>query len=117
MPGGTFDFLGYTIGRFYGQAGKPYVGTPPPKKTVLRLLKEIHEQTSRSPYHVQMVKDMVQSFYDNGWIVEREVPALYCKETGHYLWTLAIWNGWKGKANLAEDGKSIPFYYLTVPCR
>lgn len=46
VPGGTFDFLGYTVGRLYGKAGKPYIGTRPSKKAVLRLLKEIHEQTT-----------------------------------------------------------------------
>ncbi len=46
VPGGTFDFLGYTVGRFYGKAGKPHIGTRPSKKAVLRLLREIHEQTT-----------------------------------------------------------------------
>jgi RNA-directed DNA polymerase len=46
VPSESFDFLGYTIGRFYGQGGKPYIGTHPSKKAILRLMREIHEQTS-----------------------------------------------------------------------
>lgn len=45
-PGESFDFLGYTIGRFYGKGGKPYTGTRPSRKAVLRVMREIHEQTS-----------------------------------------------------------------------
>lgn len=47
VPGENFNFLGYTIGRFYGKAGKPFIGTRPSRKAVMRLLREIHEQTSR----------------------------------------------------------------------
>ncbi|EDY20448.1 RNA-directed DNA polymerase (Reverse transcriptase) [Chthoniobacter flavus Ellin428] len=46
VPGESFDFLGYTIGGFYGQGGKPYIGTRPSKKAILRIMGEIHEQTS-----------------------------------------------------------------------
>jgi RNA-directed DNA polymerase len=46
VPGESFDFLGYTIGRFYGKGGKPYIGTRISKKAVLRIAREIHEQTS-----------------------------------------------------------------------
>jgi group II intron reverse transcriptase/maturase len=46
VPGESFDFLGYTIGRFYGAGGKPYIGTRPSKKAILRIMREIHEQTS-----------------------------------------------------------------------
>jgi len=47
LPEESFDFLGYTIGRFYGQNGQPYIGTRPSKKAVRRLLLRIHEETSR----------------------------------------------------------------------
>jgi group II intron reverse transcriptase/maturase len=46
IPGESFDFLGYTIGRFYGKGGKPYIGTRPSRKALLRIMREIHEQTS-----------------------------------------------------------------------
>jgi RNA-directed DNA polymerase len=29
LPGEAFDFLGYTVGRFYGKDGRPYFGTRP----------------------------------------------------------------------------------------
>jgi RNA-directed DNA polymerase len=45
-PGESFDFLGYTIGRFYGKDGAPYIGTRPSRKALLRIMREIHEQTS-----------------------------------------------------------------------
>jgi group II intron reverse transcriptase/maturase len=46
LPEDHFDFLGYTIGRFYGRDGVPYVGTQPSKKALRRLLARIHEETS-----------------------------------------------------------------------
>ena len=46
LPEDRFDFLGYTVGRFYGRAGKPYLGTRPSKKAVRRVMRRIHEETS-----------------------------------------------------------------------
>jgi group II intron reverse transcriptase/maturase len=46
LPEESFDFLGYTIGRFYGKDGRSYVGTRPSKKSVRKLLLRIHEETS-----------------------------------------------------------------------
>ena len=46
VPEESFDFLGYTIGRFYGKGGKSYLGTQPAKKSVARLRKAIHDETS-----------------------------------------------------------------------
>jgi group II intron reverse transcriptase/maturase len=42
-----FDFLGYTVGRFYGFQGRPYWGTVPSMKSIKRLRKRIHDETSR----------------------------------------------------------------------
>jgi len=47
LPEGSFDFLGYTFGRFYGRGGKPYIGTRPSKKALQHALRRIHEETSR----------------------------------------------------------------------
>jgi hypothetical protein len=47
LPEESFDFLGYTIGRFYAKYGRPYVGIKPSKKSIHRLLSRIHEETSR----------------------------------------------------------------------
>ena len=46
LPEESFDFLGYTIGRFYGKDGRPYIGTRPSKKSVQKLMEKIHEETS-----------------------------------------------------------------------
>lgn len=48
VPAQYFDFLGYQFGRLYSEAtGNAYVGTRPSKKSVKRLIKAIHEQTTR----------------------------------------------------------------------
>jgi RNA-directed DNA polymerase len=46
LPEESIDFLGYTLGRFYGKDGRSYIGTQPSKKSVRRLLRRIHEETS-----------------------------------------------------------------------
>jgi len=46
VPEGTFDFLGYTFGRFYSpRTGRPYLGVRPSAKTVARLRDEVRELT------------------------------------------------------------------------
>jgi len=48
LPEETFDFLGYTIGRWYSpRTGRAYLGTRPSKKKVQRLFARISEMTSR----------------------------------------------------------------------
>jgi len=46
LPGERFDFLGYTVGQFYGHRGRPYWGTAPSKKSVKRLRERIHAETT-----------------------------------------------------------------------
>jgi RNA-directed DNA polymerase len=46
LPEDSFNFLGYTIGRFYSKDGRPYIGTRPSRKAVKSLLNRIHERTS-----------------------------------------------------------------------
>ena len=46
LPEDHFDFLGYTVGRFHGRAGKPYLGTRPSRKAVRRVMRKIHTETS-----------------------------------------------------------------------
>jgi group II intron reverse transcriptase/maturase len=50
LPEEGFDFLGYTVGRFYGKDGRAYVGTRPSQTAVRSLLERIHERTSRQWY-------------------------------------------------------------------
>ena len=48
VPGETFDFLGYTFGRCYSpKTGRPYLGTKPSAKKVMRLCRSISEMTGR----------------------------------------------------------------------
>ena len=46
LPEGKFDFLGYTLGRFFGHHGRPYIGTEISKKSFARVLEKIHDETS-----------------------------------------------------------------------
>ena len=47
LPEESFDFLGYSIGRFYGKDGVPYIGTRPSRKAVRHLLQQIHDATTK----------------------------------------------------------------------
>lgn len=47
VPGESFEFLGYTLGRCYSrQTGKSYLGTQPSKKRITRICREISAATS-----------------------------------------------------------------------
>lgn len=46
LPEESFDFLGYTVGRFYGKAGRTFIGTRIAKKAVIKLKRRIHDETS-----------------------------------------------------------------------
>jgi len=59
LPHGSFDFLGYTFGRFYGKDGKSFIGTKPSKKSVARIFEKIHEATS-SRWNTMTVEDRVE---------------------------------------------------------
>lgn len=50
LPEESFNFLGYTVGGFYGKAGRRYIGTCPSRKAVRALLDRIHERTSSQWY-------------------------------------------------------------------
>jgi group II intron reverse transcriptase/maturase len=49
VPGESFDFLGYTLGRCWSpRTGRAYLGTRPSKKRITRLCREIRDMTGRS---------------------------------------------------------------------
>ena len=50
LPEESFDFLGYTVGGFYGKGGRRYIGTRPSRKAVRDLLRRIHDRTSSQWY-------------------------------------------------------------------
>jgi RNA-directed DNA polymerase len=48
VPDETFDFLGYTFGRYYSpRTGRAFIGTAPMRKKVSRLCDSLREATSR----------------------------------------------------------------------
>ena len=46
LPEESFDFLGYSVGRFYGQHGKAFIGTEPSRKSLKRIIEKIHDETT-----------------------------------------------------------------------
>src|SRR6516165_2799954 len=49
VPDGEFDFLGYTFGRMYSaRTGKAYLGFRPSRKSIKRMVDNIHELTVRT---------------------------------------------------------------------
>jgi RNA-directed DNA polymerase len=46
VPEESFDFLGFTVGRFYGKHGKAFIGTEPSRKSLKRIIERIHDETS-----------------------------------------------------------------------
>jgi group II intron reverse transcriptase/maturase len=49
VPEGEFDFLGYTFGRMYSvRTGKPYLGYRPSRKSIRRMVENVHALTARS---------------------------------------------------------------------
>jgi group II intron reverse transcriptase/maturase len=68
LPKERFDFLGYTMGRFYGKDGKPFTGTAPSKKAVQRVCRKVHEETSRR-WNTTTVEKRVQEINTilRGW--------------------------------------------------
>ena len=49
LPEEKFDFLGYTIGRYYSpKTGRAYLGTVPSKKRVQRICAAISNKTGRN---------------------------------------------------------------------
>lgn len=46
VPEESFDFLGYTVGRFYGKNGRSFIGTEPSRKALKRLIERIHDETT-----------------------------------------------------------------------
>jgi RNA-directed DNA polymerase len=83
LPEDSFDFLGYTVGRFYGKDGKPYLGTKPSRKAVRRLLQKIHDATTRQ-WHVDSPESRVTALNAmiRGWAAYfNQGPVLRIYET------------------------------------
>ena len=79
LPEEPFDFLGYKVGRFYGKAGRPYIGTRPSRKAVKSLLRRIHGRTTLQWYPddpantVARISSMLRGwcgYFDQGPVME-----------------------------------------------
>lgn len=79
LPEEAFDFLGYTVGCFYGKDGRPYIGTRPSRKAVKSLLRRIHGRTTPQWYPddpastVARISSMVRGwcgYFDQGPVME-----------------------------------------------
>ena len=79
LPEESFDFLGYTVGRFYGRDGRAYIGTRPSRKAVKSLLRRIHQRTNRQWYAdepestVARISSMLRGwcgYFDQGPVIE-----------------------------------------------
>jgi group II intron reverse transcriptase/maturase len=79
LPEESFDFLGYTVGRFHGKDGRPYIGTRPSRKSVKSLLRRIHARTTRQWYAdepestVARISSMIRGwcgYFDQGPVIE-----------------------------------------------
>jgi group II intron reverse transcriptase/maturase len=79
LPEESFDFLGYTVGRFHGKDGRSYIGTRPSRKAVKSLLKRIHQRTTRQWYPdepvstVARISSMIRGwcgYFDQGPVIE-----------------------------------------------
>ena len=46
LPEESFDFLGYSVGRFYGKDGRAFIGTEPSRKSLKRIIGKIHDETT-----------------------------------------------------------------------
>lgn len=46
VPEESFDFLGYTVGQFYGKGGRTFIGTEPSRKSLKRIIERIHDETT-----------------------------------------------------------------------
>jgi group II intron reverse transcriptase/maturase len=79
LPEESFDFLGYTVGRFHGKDGRSYFGTRPSRKAVKSLLKRIHQRTTRQWYPdepvstVGRISSMIRGwcgYFDQGPVIQ-----------------------------------------------
>jgi RNA-directed DNA polymerase len=67
VPEETFDFLGYTFGRYYSpRTGRAYLSTRPSRKSICRVIKRLHAETDRhntlldTPAIVQRLNRLLQ---------------------------------------------------------
>lgn len=96
LPDERFDFLGYTVGRFYGRDGRPYWGTRPSEKSVKRLIREVHNATT-SRWNASDVESRVARLNPllRGWagyFNQGPVARIYRRIDNYVARRLRIWS-------------------------
>ncbi len=119
LPDETFDFLGYTVGRFYGRDGRAYWGTRPSRKSVKRLLLEIHDATT-SRWNALDVRSRIEQLNPllRGWagyFSQGPVGRIYRLVDNYVARRLRIWLMRKrGKRGTGYRQYSDQFLYETL---
>jgi RNA-directed DNA polymerase len=116
VPGESFQFLGYQIGRcFSPRTGHTYLGMRPTRPAVQRLCRALSEKTSRRSLSLE-VEEMVRSLNLRlgGWanyFQLGQVSPAYRAVDQHVRYRLRKWLCWKHK--VAGSGKTrFPDEYL-----
>jgi RNA-directed DNA polymerase len=119
LPDETFDFLGYTVGQFHGRAGRPYWGTRPSKKSIKRLMREVHDATTRrwDALNVQSRIDRLNPLLRGwaGYFSQGPVKRIYRTIDNYVARRLRIWLMRKhGKKGTGYRQYSDQFLYETL---
>jgi RNA-directed DNA polymerase len=115
LPEETFDFLGYTFGRCHGKNGRAYIGTRPSRKALKRVLRRIHEETSRRWVTSTLQKRVEELNYIlRGWcgyFNQGPVSVEYRIVRRYVTWRLRRWLMRKHKRR-GTGGRQFPDRYL-----
>jgi RNA-directed DNA polymerase len=115
VPGETFNFLGYTIGRCYSrQTGRAYIGTRPSAKAVQRICAAVSEATHRGcnwrdPELV--VRDLNRQLV--GWanyFSSGSVSTAYRAVLRHTHWRLSQWLRRKGVVGQGQTARGLAHF-------
>ncbi|HZL98911.1 MAG TPA: group II intron reverse transcriptase/maturase [Planctomycetota bacterium] len=115
LPEERFDFLGYTIGRFYGRAGRPYLGTSPSRKSISHALRQVHAETSRR-WVSQTIESRIERINEilRGWcgyFNQGPVIRIYMRLERYTRWRLRRWLRKKHKG-LGHGSRVTSYEYL-----
>ena len=95
LPEESFEFLGYSFRRMYKRDGKAFIGTRPSRKAVRRVVRRIHDETSRRwtnstvEKRVEEVNRVVRGWC--GYFDQGPVGAEYQMLTRYIAWRFRRW--------------------------